>query len=168
MRISAVVALSFCFSLLATPPAQCGLLDRLLHPFGSSKRAPKYSDARLRGLLLEVSAATEPVRLSEVRQMRVKAVLSNIGGSATTLDFPTAQRVEIQLLNPAGEVLTKWSDNRVFAEENGTLVVNPGENIVYEEGIATRELAPGKVYTVEVFFPKYPELRGRQKFITAP
>ncbi|MDQ2868630.1 MAG: BsuPI-related putative proteinase inhibitor [Verrucomicrobiota bacterium] len=168
MRIAAAVAVSFLLSLAAAPRAQSGLLDRVLHPFGAPKRAPKYSDPRLRGLLLEISSATEPVRLSEVRQMRVRAVLSNISGAATTLDFPTEQRIEIQLLNPVGEVLTKWSDNRVFAQQNGTLVVNPGENIVYEEGIATRELAPGKVYTVEVFFPRYPELRARQKFITAP
>ena len=47
-------------------------------------------------------------------------------------------------------------------------MINPQETIEYKETIATRELAPNKVYIAEVFFPKYPELRARQKFMTAP
>ena len=100
--------------------------------------------------------------------MRVRAMLSNTSGYPVILDFPNAQRIEILLLNSAGEVLTKWSENRMFAQEVGTVLVNPREQIVYDEAIATRELQAGKVYTVEVFFPKYPELRVRQKFLTAP
>jgi Intracellular proteinase inhibitor len=152
-----------------TPTPPRGLFNRLLHPFGSAKKkAPKYQDTRLRGLLLELEVPTEPVRLSEVRQLHVRAMLTNLGSVPVTMDFPTAQRIDIQLLNPGGEVLTKWSENRAFPEQIGTLLVNPREQIVYDETIATRELQPGRVYTVEVFFPKYPELRARQKFMTAP
>ncbi|HEY4757838.1 MAG TPA: BsuPI-related putative proteinase inhibitor, partial [Chthoniobacterales bacterium] len=85
-----------------------------------------------------------------------------------SLDFPSSQRIDIELLNPAGEVLTRWSENRAFAEESGHLTINPREQVVYNETIATRELQPGRVYSVEVVFPRYPELRGRQKFMTAP
>jgi len=125
-------------------PAERGFFNRMLHPFGSAKtKAPKYQDPRLRGLLLDVQVPTEPVRLSEVRQLRVHVVLTNLGSNPVALDFPTSQRIDIQLLNPA-------------------------EQLVYNETIATRELQPGRVYSVEVFFPKYSELRGRQKFMTAP
>ena len=122
----------------------------------------------MRGLLLEVQVPTEPIRLSEVRQLRVQAILRNIGSSPVPLDFPTSQRIDIHLLNSAGEVLTRWSENRAFTDEIGNLTINPREQIVYNETIATRELQPGRVYSVEVFFPKYPELRARQKFMTAP
>jgi hypothetical protein len=150
-------------------PTERSFFNRMLHPFGSAKKKiPKYQDARLRGLLLEVQVPTEPIRLSEVRQLRVQAILSNIGGSPVSVDFPTSQRIDIQLLNPAGEVLTRWSENRAFTEEIGNLTINPREDVVYNETIATRELQPGRVYSVEVFFPKYPELRARQKFMTAP
>jgi Intracellular proteinase inhibitor len=157
----------------ASAPAQSpspsrSLFNRLLHPFGSSKKLPKYQDQRLRGLLLDVQVPSEPVHLSEVRQLHVKAVLSNVGGYPIPLDFPNSQRIDIQLLSPDGEVLTRWSENRVFSDEIGTLLINPHEQIVYDETIATRELQPGRVYTAEVFFPKYPELRARQKFMTAP
>jgi hypothetical protein len=169
--------LAMTIALLAVPnamaqtpsPAERGFFNRILHPFGSAKKkAPKYQDSHLRGLLLEVQVPTEPIRLSEVRQLRVQAILSNIGGSPVPLDFPTSQRIDIQLLNPGGEVLTRWSENRAFTEEIGTLTINPREQVVYNETIATRELQPGRVYSVEVFFPKYPELHARQKFMTAP
>ena len=153
----------------APTPTERGFFNRILHPFGSAKKkAPKYQDGRLRGLLVEVQVPTEPIRLSEVRQLRVQAILSNIGSSTVSVDFPTSQRIDIQLLNPAGEVLTRWSENRAFTEEIGNLTINPREQVVYNETIATRELQPGRVYSVEVFFPKYPELRARQKFMTAP
>jgi hypothetical protein len=153
----------------APSPGERSFFNRMLHPFASAqKKAPKYQDPRLRGLLLQVQVPTEPLRLSEVRQLRVKAILSNIGSSPVSIDFPTSQRIDIQLLNPAGEVLTRWSENRAFTEEIGNLTINPREDIVYNETIATRELQPGRVYSVEVFFPKYPELRSRQKFMTAP
>ena len=79
----------------------------MFHPFSSAKsKAPKYQDSHLRGLLLEVQVPTEPIRLSEVRQLRVQAILRNIGSSPVPLDFPTSQRIDIHLLNSAGEVLT--------------------------------------------------------------
>jgi hypothetical protein len=150
-------------------PAERSFFNRMLHPFGAPKtKAPKYQDPRLRGLLLEVRVPTEPVRLSEVRQLRVHVVLSNLSGNPVSLDFPTSQRIDIQLLDPAGEVLTRWSENRAFTQEVGNLLINPEEQIVYNETIATRELQPGRVYSVQVFFPKYSELRARQKFMTAP
>jgi Intracellular proteinase inhibitor len=156
------------FAQTATP-ADRSFFNRMLHPFGPPKtKAPKYQDPRLRGLLLVVQVPTEPVRLSEVRQLRVHVVLTNLSTNPVSLDFPTSQRIDIQLLDPAGEVLTRWSENRAFAAEIGNLLINPEEQIVYNETIATRELQPGRVYSVQVFFPKYSELRARQKFMTAP
>ena len=151
-----------------SPAPPHSVLDRILHPFGPSKKPPRYNDPRLRGLLLELQVPSEPVRLSEVRQLHVKAVLSNIGNAPVSIDFPTSQRIDIQLLSSTGEVLTRWSENRAFTEEIGNLIINPREQIVYDEPIATRELQPGRVYIAEVFFPRYLELRARQKFLTAP
>jgi hypothetical protein len=169
IRTALVLALLVTSTALAQSPSPGrSFFSRVLHPFGSSRKAPKYHDSRLRGLLLELEVAGEPIRLSEVRQLRVRARLNNLGGYPISLDFPTSQRIDIQLLNASGQVLTRWSENRAFSEETGTLLVNPREQILYDETIATRELQPGKVYTVEAFYPKYAELRARQKFMTAP
>jgi len=145
-----------------------GLFGRILHPFSSSEVLPKYNDKRLRGLVLDLQVSPQPVRLSEIRQMEVKLTVTNKGSHIVTLDFPTDQRIEIQLLNSSDSVLTKWSENHAIKEKVGTVLINPGEHVEYKENIATRDLAPGRVFTAEAFFPQYPELKIRQKFLTEP
>ena len=145
-----------------------GLFGRVLHPFSSSEVLPKYNDKRLRGLVLDLQVSPQPVRLSEIRQMEVKLTVTNKGTHIVTLDFPTDQRIEIQLLNSSDSVLTKWSENHAIKEKVGTVLINPGEHVEYKENIATRDLTPGRVFTAEAFFPQYPELKIRQKFLTEP
>jgi hypothetical protein len=140
---------------------------RIFHPF-SSTSLPEYKDPRLRGLTLDLLTTPQVVKLSEVRQLQVKLILTNLGKRAVTLDFPTDQRIEILLRNSAETVLTKWSDNHAITEKPATVLVNPQEHVEYNETIATRELVPNKVFTVEVFFPQYPELRIRQKLMAQP
>jgi len=149
-----------------TPVKRGNWFSRMLHPFSSP--APSYKDARLRGLVLELKLSPQPVKLSEVRQMEVKVTLSNSAKRAIQLDFPTEQRIEIYLKNSSEAILTTWSDNRRFEPTPATVLINPGEHVYYPETIATRELVPNKVFIAEVVFPQYPELRIRQKFLTAP
>ena len=47
-------------------------------------------------------------------------------------------------------------------------VTGTDDNSLKNVAAATRELTRDKVFVAEVFFPEYPELRGRQKFLTAP
>mgnify|MGYP003694405019 CR=1 FL=1 len=110
----------------------------------------------------------EPVKLSEVRQLPVHVTLTNRGDRAVELSFPSEQRIEILLRDSTGRIVTRWSENRAFAEQVGTLLINPGEHVEYSETIATRELVPGKVFTVEVTMPAYPELDAQRKSITSP
>jgi hypothetical protein len=145
-----------------------GVIGRIFHPFSSSEVLPKYNDRKLRGLIVDLQVSPQPVRLSEVRQIEVKLTVTNMGSHMIPLDFPTDQRIEIQLVNSADAVLTKWSENHAIKEKPGTVLINPGEHVEYKENIATRDLTPGKVFTADVFFPRYPELHVRQKFLTEP
>jgi hypothetical protein len=149
-------------------PEKRGWLSRMLHPFGSSNPAPNYKDARLRGLILELKLAPEPVKLSEVRQLQVNISVKNVGKRAVVLEFPSEQRFEIYLRNSSEAILTIWSDNHAFEDKPGTVLINPSEHVDYPASIATRDLSPNKVFIAEAFFPQYPELRIRQKFMTAP
>ena len=151
-----------------TTPEKKGWLSRMLHPFGSSNPTPNYKDARLRGLVLELKLSPEPVKLSEVRQLQVNLTLKNLSKRAVILDFPSEQRFEIYLRNSTEAILTIWSDNHAFEDKPATVLINPQEQIEYPATIATRDLSPNKVFIVEVFFPQFPELRIRQKFMTAP
>lgn len=145
-----------------------GFIGRMFHPFSSSEVLPKYKDSKLRGLILNLQIAPQPLRLSEVRQLEVKVMVSNLADHVIDLEFPTDQRIQVQLLDAAGTVLTKWSDNHAIKETPASVLINPSEHIEYKESIATRDLTPGRVFSVEVFFPKYPELKIRQKFMTEP
>ena len=151
----------------ASRPEKRSWVNRMLHPFRTEKLA-EYKDVNLRGLTIELQLSPQPVKLSEVRQMDVRVTLSNRSKRPITLDFPTAQRFEINLRSSSGKILTVWTDNHAFADEPGTVLINPGEHIEYAETIATRELTPNKVFLAEVLFEKYPELRVQQKFLTAP
>ena len=152
----------------ATPKREKrGWMNRIMHPF-ASERLTEYKDPQLRGLSLELELSPQPIKLSEMRQMNVKLTLTNKAKRAITLEFPNAQRIEIELKNSSKQILTTWSENHAFAEVMGTVLINPQEHIEYAETIATRELTPNRVFIAEVYFPKYPELRVRQKFLTAP
>jgi hypothetical protein len=172
LLVVALMALAFTARLLAEEPTATpekrGLFNRLLHPFGSSNPAPNYKDARLRGLILELNVSPEPVRLSEVRQLQVNLTLKNLSKRGVVLDFPSEQRFEIYLRNSTEAILTIWSDNHAFEDKPATVLINPLEHIDYPATIATRDLSPNKVFIAEAFFPQYPELRVRQKFMTAP
>ncbi|MDQ6808291.1 MAG: BsuPI-related putative proteinase inhibitor [Verrucomicrobiota bacterium] len=139
-----------------------------LNPFHASERLPEYKDPRLRGLVLTLELSPQPVKLSEVRQLEVRLTATNKGRREIPLDFPNEQRIEIYLRDSLEHILTKWSDNHAFADEPGSVLINPGEHVDYTTTIATRDLAPNKVFIAEVFFPSYPELMIRQKFLTAP
>jgi hypothetical protein len=152
----------------ATPEKRGGWFTRMLHPFQSSNPTPNYKDPRLRGLVLELSLSPEPVKLSEVRQLQVNVTLKNVAKRAVVLDFPSEQRFEIYLRNSTEAILTIWSDNHAFEDKPGTVLINPLEHVDYPTTIATRDLSPNKVFICEVFFPQFPELRIRQKFLTAP
>ena len=151
----------------STPSRRRGWLSRILHPF-SPEVIPQYKDPRLRGLALDLQITPQTIKLSEVRQLRIKLTLTNQSKRPVTLEFPTNQRIEICLRYSAGEILTKWSDNHAIAEKPGTVLINPQEHVEYNETIATRDLTPNKVFIAEVFFPKYPELRIQQKFLAVP
>ena len=149
-------------------PPKRSWFGRMLHPFGSGKRLPEYSDPRLRGLVMRLEFSPQPVKLSEMRLLNVKVILTNMSKRPVELQFPNEQRIEIYLLSSTERVLTKWSDNHAFAEKPGSILINPEEHIEYNERIATRDLTPNTVFIADVFFPRYPELRVRQKFMTAP
>jgi len=151
----------------ATPERRGSWFGRMLHPF-SSQPIPQYKDPKLRGIALDLQLAPQTVKLSEVRQLAIKLTLTNRSKRPVPLEFSTNQRIEIYLRNSAGDVLTKWSDNHAITQKSAVVLVNPQEHVEYNETIATRDLNPNKVFIAEVFFPQYPELRIRQKFLAVP
>ena len=168
LLVLAIGASAFGQVLEPTPAPEKRSWFNRLNPFNRSEKLPEYKDPALRGLVVTLQLSPQPIKLSEMRQMDVKVRITNKSKRPVTLEFPNAQRFEILLKNSTETVLTTWSDNHAFPEMVGTVFINPQEHIEYAETIATRELNANRVYVAEVYFPKYPELRVRQKFLTAP
>jgi hypothetical protein len=170
MRVTFVLAALVLLAGVSAAPAQekRSWFSRVIHPFGPSEKIPTYKNPKIRGLALTVELPSEPVKLSEMRQLPVHIVLTNRGDKAVELQFPTEQRIEILLHDSTGRIVTRWSDNRAFENKPSTLLINPGEHVEYSETIATRELEAGKVFAVEVTVPAYPELDAQRKGIAAP
>src|SRR5713226_505959 len=129
-----------------------GWFGRILHPF-SSTSLPRYQDAKLNGLALDLLVAPQTVKLSEVRQLEIKLTLTNQSKRPITLDFPTDQRIEIYLKNSADAILTKWSDNHAITGSPGMVLINPQEHVEYNETIATRDLPQTKFLSPRFSFP---------------
>src|ERR1041385_4636466 len=113
-------------------PRRRSWLSRILHPF-SPDVVPQYKDPRLRGLALDLQLTPQTVKLSEVRQLGIKLTLANLSKRPVALEFPTNQRIEIYLMDSAGDVLTKWSDNHAIVEKPTTIFINPQERVEYNE-----------------------------------
>ena len=52
-------------------------------------------------------------------------------------------------------MLTKSSADRIFNQESRYLLINPEERLEFNESLSTRDMQPGKPYTVESFFLGY-------------
>jgi hypothetical protein len=173
MRRRALLTTLFLAYVIATTQAQTsaprrGFLSRVLHPFSSTEKIPTYSNPKLTGLQLSIDLPDETIKLTEMRQLPVTVRLTNVGKRAVELSFPTEQRIEILLHDSSGRVVTRWSENRAFASTPGMALINPNEHLEWSETIATRELAPGRVFTIEATVPAYPELDVKRKAIAAP
>jgi len=95
--------------------------------------------------------------LDDRREFTVNYVIHNRTRDVLRLDFPNAQRIEITVTDPAGKVVERWSDDRLFAEVTGVVMINPGERIEYSERIPTREMVPGKTYVIEASVTNHPQ-----------
>ena len=88
-----------------------------------------------------------------------------------TLSFPTAQRWDFRITNPAGVVIYTYSDNCDFEQKVGASMVNNDDKLVYSETVnfddLSQPLAPGN-YTVEAILANYPEIRATAQLTVQP
>jgi hypothetical protein len=144
------------------------LLHRMLHPFGHADRAGKSGTARTKTLALTMSIEPLPLTLSDARQLKVTLRLKNISKHFIQLEFPSTQRIEILIRDERGKMVTQWSEDQSFSNDATTISVNPGEHLEYSAAISTRDMAPGRTYTVESFFPNFADLKARQTLVPRP
>lgn len=141
-----------------------GAVGRVVtRPFRGGKKddAPK-AEAGWRNLSMTLAVEPAQVKLTDTRSIRVVLAVVNKGKQSVQLEFPTSQRIEVILRADDGKVLSKWSEDQKIEEEQGFLVINPEERLEYSATVSTRDMAAGRTYLVEAFFPNFDQLRASQ------
>ena len=110
--------------------------------------AQSEKTARTHGLALTLQLEPIPVKLSETLRVEATLELKNVSSKFIHLEFANAQRFDLLVLDAAGRVVVQWSEDRVFESVLGSVGINPGEHLEYSASFSTRDLQPGKRYTV--------------------
>lgn len=119
-------------------------------------------------LALKMKVSPRPLKLSDVRQIDVRIQLENISKRFVQLEFPTSQRIDILIHDEAGKPIVQWSEDRAFDTGVSYVGINPGEHVEYSTTLSTRDLQPGKKYTVVGFFPNFADLKAEETIHPQP
>ncbi len=139
----------------ARPPAR-EQIKKFFHSFFGSKK--KKQDGGSHPLHLMVSPTD--FSLAQVSELDVTLRISNEEKKVIELLYPDNQRLEILTKDSSGNVISRWSQDRVFDHTEGFVAVNPKEFIVYSERLSTSVMKPGETYTIEV------SLAGQEGYTT--
>ena len=110
---------------------------------------------------------------SYANNVRMTLTIKNLGKRKKTysLSFANAQRYEIKVKNPTGQLVYQWSLDKKFEEAVGVVMINPTDRIAYTETVSFDSLyAPLEAgsYTVEFSLANYPEIAGKATFKVSP
>jgi len=167
---------SGCASRRVQPPApdqirepKPGLVTRSLNLLrGSPDRIQYAGMPKLKYLAVGVSASPDPVRVSAGKFDVTFGIRNNAKKQSVNLAFDSTQRIEVVLLNDSGTVIQTLSTGRSFSRESGYLVINPKEEASYTVTLPTKNLSPGRTYSIESYFVGYDKLVAKATFQTIP
>ncbi|MGB8353742.1 MAG: BsuPI-related putative proteinase inhibitor [Chthoniobacteraceae bacterium] len=143
----------------ASPTPRPSLLHRMTHIFHKDKKDDDQGKKKNKGDELTMDISPQPLKLSQSHDIQVTIKLTNNSEKIEQFNFPTTQRIEVLLRNETGKVVTQWSENQSFDNDFGYVTINPHEHVEYTVTISGRDMAAGRSYTVEGFFPNYEKLR---------
>lgn len=131
----------------------------------SSIRIGKLGNAKQ-----DAEIAVDPTEfsLADRREVEATFLVRNNGKKILRLEYPTTQRVELQVLNGSGAVVERWSDDRAFSDEEGYVFINPGERIQYQEKIPTRDMQPGVYNEITGEVANHPDYSATRRFVPQP
>jgi hypothetical protein len=110
---------------------------------------------------LAVYMKLEPaqVRLPDTRVIDVSVSVLNKGKEAVKLEFPNSLRMDVVVKNEGGKILSRWSDDQRIEREPGVVLINPKERLEYTARVSTRDMAVGRSFEIEAYFPSFERLR---------
>ncbi len=99
------------------------------------------------------------IRLAETRALEARLVLINRSRKSVNLLFNDSHRCDFVLRDAAGKKLVQWSDDQPVTANPSTVIINPDERAEFAGSISTRDMAPGRTYTLEGLVVGYPSMR---------
>jgi len=169
---SAIIACSL-FLMVGGCSSSRGWTDRAVgwipgvrsHPAATAGEVAEKT-VRARGhLRLTLRLDPFPVKLSEARRVEATIRLENKSSRFIQLEFPTSQRFELLVKEAAGATVVQWSEDQPFEAVPGSVGINPGEHLDYRAVFSTRDLQPGRPYTVTAFFLNRSDLKIDLPFV---
>ena len=154
-----------------------GLIKGGLFMEGSKKRFEGANELNLSSYKTKMEVTPGSLTLKSIKdpqpndQILVKFTLTNGSDKGSTLYFPTAQRCEAVIRDPAGKVIYTWSEDFDFAPDSGYSYVNAGERLNYQLIIPFQALR-GKISTgqasITASLVNYPQLKAEMPLEIQP
>ncbi|MEM1057758.1 MAG: BsuPI-related putative proteinase inhibitor [Verrucomicrobiota bacterium] len=145
---------------------------------GDPSRINKANDFDLKSFKTELNFKENPVSMTpSVEAPDAQPVLTatfsviNDTDKTATLEFPDAQRFDLRVLDPAGNVVYVWSADKVFVEAVGKSIINAKDKISFRQNIPLETFTPAPspgLYTMEAVLANYPQVTARGQFSVVP
>ena len=154
-----------------------GLIKGGLFMEGSKKRFEDANQLNLESYKTKMEITPGSLTLKRIQdpqpsdQIVVKFTLTNGSEKGSTLYFPTSQRCEAVIRDPAGRIVYTWSEDFEFAPDPGYSYVNAGERLNYQLIIPFQALR-GKISagqaSITANLVNYPQLRAEMPLEIQP
>jgi hypothetical protein len=144
---------------------------------GDPKRIQRANEVDPKAFDTKLEVSPNPLSIKALKtgapnpNFKITFSVHNHAKKTYTLSFPTAQRWDFRIENPAGAIIYTYSENCDFEQKVGASMVNNDDKLVYTETVEfddlSQALAPGN-YTVEAILANYPEIHGRMQLTVQP
>jgi hypothetical protein len=111
------------------------------------------------GLEMRTQVQPQPVKLSETRSLEVHVQLINRTKRAVNLRFNDSKHFDLILRDSSGKKLAQWSDDQLVSFNLGCVMVNPSERAEFVGNVSTRDMVPGRSYSIDAFVVGYDNMR---------
>ncbi len=92
---------------------------------------------------LSISLATNKAVYENEEPIRITFEVASLARTPLQLEFTSAQRFDVAIINEAGAEVWRWSEGRVFATMMGQEILGPDNPRLTYEAAFTRTLPPG-------------------------
>jgi len=125
------------------PPARQQIGDFFHDLFGHRKKGEQGGPAPL-----QLTVEPSDFSLSQTSEVDVSLRVSDASKHELEFIFPDNQRLEIEVKDSSGNIISRWSEDRAFDPKLGFTEINPSESIIFAERLPTAKMKAGQTYTL--------------------